>query len=1175
MRKSKGNFFIFWLFTFLIFSPNTISAQPGCPSINAGNDQTLNCFTSCATLNATVLQTGASTAYTVSSVPYAPPYPYSSGTQIMANIDDTWSTVITLPFNFCFFGNVYNKIVVGSNGLITFDQTVAGGYCAWSYSASCPSASLQKNSIFGPYHDIDPSVTGALYYGIQGVAPCRTFVISFYNVALFSCTSLKATHQIVLYENTNVIEVYIQNKPSCPGWNSGNTLVGIQNSTGTVGYVAPGRNTSAWTTTNEAWRFTPSGAPNYSVAWFNGATQVGTGLSISVCPTTPTTYTGKVTYTNCDAAQVVVQDQVFVNIVNNFNLTASASTPTFCQGQSTNINASGATSYTWYPTTGLSASTGSTVVATPSVTTTYNVIGTSGACVDTVSVTITVNPGPILTIDNPNNLICGGESSVISVIGATNYSWSPSSSLSSSGGSSVTATPSATTTYTVTGTTASCSGTASTTITVKPNPLLAVTPMSAAICPGETASFTASGATTYDWSPATGLNPTSGANVIASPSVSTTYTVTGTLDGCTSTASVNVTLKSKPSIAISPSSVQICQGVITPLTASGATNYSWTPPIALSTSIGATTSASPSFTTTYTSHGTTNGCTDSASVVVTVINNPIIQVTPSTASICIGENTNLVASGATNYTWSPSTGLSGTTGSDVTANPSATSTYSIIGVTNGCSDTTTVNITIKPKPIMSITPISAQICFGASTPLSASGATDYTWTPTTALSPTTGSAITASPTTTTTYTVHGTTNGCTDSIAAVVTVISNPAPQITPSTISICIGEQATLNASGGIDYTWSPAATLSSSSGNSVVATPTTPTTYTVTATSTGCSGFDTATVTVKPQPQLSVSPLNPTICYNNNIALTAAGADTYTWSPTSSLSSGSGNPVTASPLACCSYILVGTLNGCKDSIQIPFTVNPLPTISISAFPREGCAPLPVSFSANSTPAPQNYSWNFGNGVTSILETPNTVYFLSGQYPVSLSITDINGCSNSITEQNFITVHPKPVIGFTTSFEVGYIGQEITFNSTYTNSNSQWIWDFGDGTTITEQDPIAQHTFWSSQIFNVTHYVISEFGCMDTISKSYTVITKIVIPNVFTPNNDGMNDTFTVDGLQYIDGAILKIYNRWGRVIYTDENYKNTWNGNEAADGIYFYILTLPEFIKAGPFNGSVTIIR
>jgi gliding motility-associated-like protein len=193
----------------------------------------------------------------------------------------------------------------------------------------------------------------------------------------------------------------------------------------------------------------------------------------------------------------------------------------------------------------------------------------------------------------------------------------------------------------------------------------------------------------------------------------------------------------------------------------------------------------------------------------------------------------------------------------------------------------------------------------------------------------------------------------------------------------------------------------------------------------------------------------------------------------------------------------------------------------------------------------------------------------------VSLSITDVNGCSNSINEQNFITVHPKPVIGFTTSFEVGYIGQEITFNSTYTNSNSQWIWDFGDGTTITEQDPIAQHTFWSSQIFNVTHYVITEFGCMDTLSKSYTVITKIVIPNVFTPNNDGMNDTFIVDGLQYIDGAILKIYNRWGRVIYTDENYKNTWNGGDVADGIYFYILTLPEFIKAGPFNGSVTIIR
>ena len=233
--------------------------------------------------------------YLVGPIPYAPPYPFTGGTQAFAGTDDVWSNIIALPFNFNFYGNIYNKLVIGVNGIISFDTTYAGAFCPWSFSDQVPSSSLPLNSIFGAYHDIDPSMYGNINYNVYGVAPNRAFVINFDSVAQFDCTNLSTTQQIVLYESTNDIEVYIKDKPLCSGWNNGNAVIGIQNAIGLMGIAPLNRNTGAWSATNEAWRFHCVGNPNIiygRVLLDNNCTIDGTeqGLGGFIVKTIPNGY---------------------------------------------------------------------------------------------------------------------------------------------------------------------------------------------------------------------------------------------------------------------------------------------------------------------------------------------------------------------------------------------------------------------------------------------------------------------------------------------------------------------------------------------------------------------------------------------------------------------------------------------------------------------------------------------------------------------------------------------------------------------------------------------------------------------------------------------------------------------------------------------------------------------
>ncbi|MFM1931037.1 MAG: hypothetical protein RL226_340 [Bacteroidota bacterium] len=243
-----------------------------------------------------------STSYTVESVPWnGLPYPTNTGTAVVGGIDDTWSTLIPMGFSFCFYNTAYSNIVIGSNGVVTFDASDANGFCPWSYTAALPSAALPNNAIFCPYHDIDPSECGTVRYQMYGEAPCRTFVVSFAGVCMYSCTSLQTTSQLVLYESSNIIEVYVANKPTC-AWNNGNTLIGLQNAASNASVTPPGRNTGNWSASNEAWRFNPNGSPVGELTWVADNEIIGTGPSLQYCPDSASTVYAVLNYNFCTNA---------------------------------------------------------------------------------------------------------------------------------------------------------------------------------------------------------------------------------------------------------------------------------------------------------------------------------------------------------------------------------------------------------------------------------------------------------------------------------------------------------------------------------------------------------------------------------------------------------------------------------------------------------------------------------------------------------------------------------------------------------------------------------------------------------------------------------------------------------------------------------------------------------
>lgn len=880
---------------------------------------------------------------------------------------------------------------------------------------------------------------------------------------------------------------------------------------------------------------TAAGAATYSWSPSTGLSAT-TGASVTANPSTTTTYT--VTGTTALGCSDTAQVTIIVSPTLQLGLTPSLS---ICAGDSATLVATGAASYSWSPSTGLSASTGASVIAKPSSTTTYTVTGVSGACTDTINTTVSVIPLPTVSVSGTKQ-ICYGSGTALTASGATSYSWTPASSLSASSGATVTATPTSTTTYTITGTQNGCSSATTATVTVNALPVVTAS-ANTSICIGGSTTINAYGATNYSWTPSTGLSSTSISSPSASPSTTTNYVVTGTdANGCTDTAQVTVAVVAKPSINAGLNR-SICPGDTVLLTASGGVSYVWTPGGTLSCTTCASPIAKPSVTTRYTVTGTAaSGCSDTASVLVTVNPIPVLSIS-GTLAICANSGTTLSVSGAASYSWTPATGLSCTNCSSPTASPLVTTKYYVTGTSSvGCVGRDSVTVTVNPLPIITTdTPRTA--CLNVPVQLNASGAKTYAWSPAIGLSSTAIANPIATAPFTITYKVIGTDrNGCSDSATTKITIL--PLPKIDAGLdTGICPLNTATISASGGLSYQWAPAASLSCDTCATTQASPKITTMYVVKGLGTnGCYNADSVVVNVFPQPKVNAGP-DQTICFEQSAQLRVSGAASYVWSPAGSLSCASCIAPIASPLSTTNYKVVGTdINGCHDSDEVQVVVISKGPISVDSG-GEFCQGASIRLLASGG---DSYTWS-PSGSLSCDRCPDPI-----AKPDTTTVYRViiqQGKCFTDTLYSRVIVHPNPTVEAGPDQNIT-LGSAAKIHTTGTNI-STYKWTPPLGLSCSDcPDPVASPP--DNQTYTVT--VSSNFGCtgFDTIRINVRCDgSQIWLPNTFTPNADGENDFFYPHGKGIKEIKRFRIYDRWGELIFDRMNMPIN-DRNAGWDGTY-----------------------
>ena len=890
------------------------------------------------------------------------------------------------------------------------------------------------------------------------------------------------------------------------------------------------------------------------------------------CPTVNTTYV--VTVSN--AASCTTTDSVTITINPLPTITASNDT-TICDGACATLNASGGTSYVWSPSTGLSDSTIANPTACVTSPTTYVVTGTdANGCVNSDTVTITINPLPTITA-SPDVWVCVGDSVQIFANGGTSYTWSPTSGLSNPNISNPMAGPANTTMYVVTGTDANgCSNTDSVLVTANDT-----VPISLAndttICAGDSVQLggnpTSVTGTTFNWFPAGSLNNPTSANPIAFTTVTTTYYVTATNDTCSTTDSITVTVHPISNINAG-NDLSMCFGDTVQLNASGGVSYLWSPGNSLSDSTIFNPLAFPTVTTPYVvSALDTNGCNNSDTVLVSV--NPLPTVNAGNdVVICAGDTTQLQATGASGYLWTPSAGLSDTTIANPLAFPTVTTTYLVTGTdTNSCSNTDTVVVNVNALPTITAFSDTA-VCSGVSVQLNVTGGSAYTWTPAATLNNATISNPIASPITTTTYQVTGVdTNGCSNVDS--VTIIINALPTINAGTdVAICIGDTAQLQASGGNGYLWTPSAGLSDTTIANPLAFPTVTTTYIVMGTDTNaCEGTDTVVVTVNPLPTISAG-LTDTVymCAGDSVQLNATGGTSYVWTPNINITNNTiANPFVFPPVTTTYYVTGTDANSCSNSDSVVVSVFAIPDLSDTVI----CIGDSIQLTAYGPPG-ATFTWT----PTTSLSNPNIANpYTSTTVTITYTVTvqDTNGCVD--TTQITVTAEDKPNAAFTVETTPACDGILAIFDNTSTGADS-YLWLFGDGSQSIEIHPT--HIFAYESSFTTILNAYSANGCLDTTSFNISSLSfeeqfNLTPPSVLTPNRDGFNDEFRLDLPEAISQCTnIEIFNRWGMKVFESKGQNMGWDGRtttgaEVPDGTYFYIVDVKGIVK----KGSITLMR
>jgi gliding motility-associated-like protein len=743
---------------------------------------------------------------------------------------------------------------------------------------------------------------------------------------------------------------------------------------------------------------TANGALTYSWSPTNILSSA-TGVTTRATPTNNATVTviGKNAQGCADTALA------YIKVIKNVKINPGQASYTSCNGIGVSMNVTGdAISYVWSPATGLNTTTGSVVFATPNTTTTYKIVGTkNNGCMDSIYIPLNINPKPTLVLNSTTSHICLADSVNLTISGASTYDWSPAAGLSSTTGSSVYAKPVINTNYSIIGTTAlGCKDTTNSMVYVHNYPTISLTPLDSLICPNSSTTMTANGATTYTWSPSTGLSSTVGNIVTASPDSSIKYTIIGDSYGCKDTMSRTVLVSPLPKVS---GDDFICLGDTTTLFVSSnlsGTTYSWNNGGGTNDTI----MVAPIINTTYivtASDSIKPACTNKDTIVVRVNSLPVVTVNPDDTTICPGTSTHLIASGGNSYKWSPSTGLSDTTGSNVLASPSVQTTYQIIGSTPaGCHDTVYSTVRIFPQPNVNVTPVSSFTCGGSSQTLTASGAVSYSWSPANGLSATTGAAVNAGPALNQDYVVTGTdANSCVDTAISHVFIYSSPI--ITATSSTKCPEDTVKLTATtqnSPTAYSWSTGETT-----KSIFVSQSTATTYYVTVTYPSCVKTGSKTIAIYADPAVIASTSTPLICHGDTASLTAINGISFSWTGNNLISNSGGN-VKANPLSLTKYYVEAeSVHHCITNDSVEIDMHPFANVSITATPNHICIFDTSSLVASGA---SSYAWSPNINITS-LNTATTSVFPTSAQNYQVIGTDVNGCRDTATQ--LILVNPGP----------------------------------------------------------------------------------------------------------------------------------------------------------------------
>lgn len=434
-------------------------------------------------------------------------------------------------------------------------------------------------------------------------------------------------------------------------------------------------------------------------------------------------------------------------------------------------------------------------------------------------------------------------------------------------------------------------------------------------------------------------------------------------------------------------------------------------------------------------------------------------------------------------------------------------------------------------------------------------------------------------------------NNCIISDSIILNQPSQITGTITPLTI-ICPNASVDLSVTaaggtGNYTYLWNPNGQIT----DSITEFPISNQFYScVISDNNGCSIMLTTSVIIN---LLNTSDLSASITSNSICALDSVGlAAQYTGNDASVTLSWMHCPVCPTnstiyeyPNANTDYVISAT-NNCGQTIYdtVSVLINPLPVIALAPVMGTICPDESVSFINNgNNSATWSYQWNFGDGIGSTLMNPSHVYTTSGSYLISLSVTDNNGCTSSLSNGSFVVVNPQANAMFNTSSL-----SETTLDPTFTMSNfssnaSIFAWNFGDGQGSNATNPI--HTYDDYGMFIISLTANNVYNCPD--STFITVEVKpsydIYVPNAFTPDNDDFNNMFYAQGYGISDkDYTMYIFNRWGDLIFEAHDMNQGWDGTikkdgtKAQDGVYTWVVYFRDISdKKHKIEGHVSLLK